>query len=102
MCDSALRHAFAVRLQTTACYSKPTPDYFFIFPFCQYSIHMTFDATAWTNLCLAQGGEDLRKAAKCPLCYSMVAARELKLVQIQRVHVPQVKFNAIAAVYAFL
>ena len=37
-----------------------------------------------------QGGEDLRKAARCPLCYSMVAARELKLVQIHRVDVPKV------------
>ncbi len=45
-------------------------------------------------LWLAQGGEDLRKAARCPLCYSMVAARELKLVQVQRIHVPQVGFLA--------
>ncbi|DBB01557.1 TPA: hypothetical protein ACH3X1_000206 [Trebouxia sp. C0004] len=39
---------------------------------------------------MTQGGEDLRKAARCPLCYSMVAARELKLVQVHRIHVPQV------------
>ena len=37
-----------------------------------------------------QGGEELRKAARCPLCYSMVAARELKLVQVLPIHVPQV------------
>lgn len=40
---------------------------------------------------MTQGGEELRKAARCPLCYSMVAARELKLVQVHRIHVPQVK-----------
>lgn len=39
---------------------------------------------------MTQGGEDLRKAARCPLCYSMVAARELKLVQVHRIHIPQV------------
>ncbi|KAL3147231.1 hypothetical protein ABBQ32_002726 [Trebouxia sp. C0010 RCD-2024] len=39
---------------------------------------------------MTQGGEELRKAARCPLCYSMVAARELKLVQVLRIHVPQV------------
>ncbi|DBB05197.1 TPA: hypothetical protein ACH3X3_010439 [Trebouxia sp. C0006] len=39
---------------------------------------------------MTQGGEELRKAARCPLCYSMVAARELKLVQVHRIHVPQV------------
>ena len=38
-----------------------------------------------------QGGEDLKKAAKCPLCYSWVAARELRLVQVQHVHAPQVR-----------
>lgn len=37
-----------------------------------------------------QGGEELRKAARCPLCYSMVAARELKLVQVHRINVPKV------------
>ena len=43
--------------------------------------------TAWLSV---QGGEELKKAAKCPLCYSMIAARELKLVQVHRVHIPQV------------
>ncbi|KAL0035668.1 hypothetical protein WJX79_007021 [Trebouxia sp. C0005] len=39
---------------------------------------------------MTQGGEELRKAARCPLCYSMIAARELKLVQVHRIHIPQV------------
>ena len=49
-----------------------------------------------------QGGEDLKKAAKCPLCYSMVAARELRLVQIQHVKPPQVMPIAMAAVSMLL
>ena len=43
--------------------------------------------------CHVQGGEELRKAARCPLCYSMVAARELKLVQVHRISVPKVDYT---------
>ena len=41
----------------------------------------------------------MRKAAKCPLCYSMVAARELRLVQIQRVKAPTVGPQSEATLY---
>ena len=48
-----------------------------------------------------QGGEELRKAARCPLCYSMVAARELKLVQVLPIHVPQVRCSVPACLYLY-
>ncbi|KAL4420636.1 hypothetical protein ABPG75_010292 [Micractinium tetrahymenae] len=35
------------------------------------------------------GGPELRKSAPCPLCYTQIAARELRLVQVHRVEAPE-------------
>ena len=39
---------------------------------------------------MSYGNNSFRKVAPCPLCYNPVAARELRLVQVHRMHKPQV------------
>ena len=43
----------------------------------------------------------MRKAARCPLCYSMVAARELKLVQVHHINVPKVGYTLLLVILLF-
>ena len=39
---------------------------------------------------VGRGGDALRRAAPCPLCYAPIAARELRLVRIQPVTSPSI------------
>ncbi|KAI3430854.1 hypothetical protein D9Q98_009263 [Chlorella vulgaris] len=43
---------------------------------------------------VAHGGPELRKSAPCPLCYTQIAARELRLVQVHSVTAPAVGQSA--------
>ncbi|KAL4855576.1 RING finger protein 10 [Chlorella vulgaris] len=43
---------------------------------------------------VAHGGPELRKSAPCPLCYTQIAARELRLVQVHSVTAPVVGQSA--------
>ena len=39
---------------------------------------------------ITHGGDQLRKTSPCPLCYSQIAARELRMVRVYRVGRPEV------------
>jgi hypothetical protein len=49
-----------------------------------------FDARAIMGHLLESGGPELRRAAPCPLCYTPVAARELRPAVVRRVEAPAV------------
>ncbi len=39
---------------------------------------------------ITHGGDQLRKTSPCPLCYSQIAARELRMVRVYHVARPEV------------